>query len=1823
MTFSFTLLFLIFSSSSGFTQENCLNFDGIDDYVNLGTISPVGNFSTGFTYEAWVKWDAFNVSSRLLDIGIGTTDNICISNQVADQGHLKVTVYNGSTESQIVAPDILTLSVWQHVAVTIDDVGNTIIYIDGNIAYTGVVSVPLDVARNSCFIGKSNWGTDGYFDGEIDEVRIWDTVRTQTEIQNFMNNSLIGNEPNLVAYYDFNQGVAGGQNGSELSLIDRTIYGNTGTLYNFDLMGGAISNWVSGVTFASGAAGDDGETCDGTYTMMATEPMGTWSIVSGNASFSDINDPQATVSNLALGPNVFGWNFMERKGYDEVTITNNEVVADAGMDNSVASSNYTLTANNPTYGTGEWSLVSGGGTFTNTNSPTTEVINMSQGLNTYRWTVTAGTCTINDEVNITNIATSQDSLALVALYNSTDGANWTNNTNWLTGNLDTWFGVTVTTGRVTQLQLYGNNLIGTIPVEIGNLTNLTGLSLVNNQLSGSIPHEIGNLTNLSDFRLEGNNFDSLPDLSALINLGYAYIYDNNFTFADLTTANLTASTDYSYQPQKEVTLNQTQFYVEEGSNFTLDITALSDGQISDPGNVYQWYYNSNPISGATAAIYTINNFSQTEDGIYYCEITNTNFPDLTLKSQDITIETQTLENGLVAHYPFNGNANDESGNGNDGIINGATLTPDRFNNQNAAYLFNGTDAQITLTNTIQFDSNDFTISGWFNCTNTVPFQYLWRSGVGGNSELGIYINNDTLLLYGSSIESNFYLMSTQKLEENTWYNYAIKREGNNFYMYINGEEDLTGYFEVGDVDFEGASVSIGYNYSTPGEYFNGIIDDINVYNRALTATEIMTMYNVVGSAYAGTDQEVCEDFAQLSAENPAPYTGEWLTTASGSGVFANATNFQTQVTGLSPGINHFEWTVNVNGNIYRDTVMITSNAVTAFAGNDTTIYWQTYPIPTAEMQMRADAVSLPAVGIWTTNSPNAWFANDTQANTMVHDLRAGLNRLTWTVSNGNCVVSDDVLVFSSNNIHNKPGVKGVWNSVATWTPEVVPTQWDSVTIQNGTVDITGYVGNCRQLRVGSAGILTIKEGSVKDNKMIAGELHSKHLFIEQDVEKSRQEKGYAEVNVGSGGHLFIEQDVEKAVSGDGINVGSGGHLFIEQDVEKNKLSDAQVTINGGKSLYIKATQPTSMSPEATVQIGDGGHLFIEQDVEKTSKGLSNDHGIVVGDGGHLFIEQDVEKAKAPAEVIIRDGGHLFIEQDVEKSSKSLGSEVTITGGHLFIEQDVEKGNVLGNLVVRKNGTLTVNPGINGVTGAISTPKMQIKGGNVVIGNGAKAATSGITSGHLFIEQDVEKGQPKVTSPNLTLNGNGELNFYTLPGFVGNAYIDIMENCSFTMASGSKIIADNTTATIYMEDGASFIDETQGTGIPGEVIMEQNLIPGEKLIASPVTGFLNTIFESSTVYSWDETNTLWNEITGTQPLIVSQGYKLTTNALDTIAYVGEFAYGAQSFTLSNNLTNTNLNTRGWNLAGNPYTSAIDWEQVTLSGIENTVYTFDENIQNFRVYQKGGISLNGADQFISTAEGVFVKSHPEAIAPILNFGNAKVHKILGLYTPKQPKVLTDVIKFKVTGDTYYDEALVAFSETNLSTYESDYDAFKLESLNSEAPSLYTKTPENIELSIDVRNYPATESIIPLNFEGIAGDYQISIPQFDLASNYRAKLKDLQSEAVYDISSAFTYNFTTNNGDSPERFELIFNDVTSVNNISENENIRIYAGNNEINISTTVEGKHQIRISDISGKVVYFNEFSGKGLHKINFNKPAGVYFVNVKANSILKTEKVFVK
>jgi Leucine-rich repeat (LRR) protein len=124
--------------------------------------------------------------------------------------------------------------------------------------------------------------------------------------------------------------------------------------------------------------------------------------------------------------------------------------------------------------------------------------------------------------------------ALVALYESTAGEDWEDNSAWLTSETPcNWSGVICEQGHVTELQLDSNQLVGSLPFDIGNLTQLKSLYLDKNQLSGPLPAQIGSLAKLQVARFGGNQFSRVPvELANLRDLVFLELWGNQLSGKD-------------------------------------------------------------------------------------------------------------------------------------------------------------------------------------------------------------------------------------------------------------------------------------------------------------------------------------------------------------------------------------------------------------------------------------------------------------------------------------------------------------------------------------------------------------------------------------------------------------------------------------------------------------------------------------------------------------------------------------------------------------------------------------------------------------------------------------------------------------------------------------------------------------------------------------------------------------------------------------------------------------------------------------------------------------------------------------------------------------------------------------------------------------------------------------------------------------------------------------------------------------------------------------------------------------------------------------------
>ena len=213
---------------------------------------------------------------------------------------------------------------------------------------------------------------------------------------------------------------------------------------------------------------------------------------------------------------------------------------------------------------------------------------------------------------------------------------------------------------------------------------------------------------------------------------------------------------------------------------------------------------------------------------------------------ELTETNDPLVTGLKAYYPFNNNANDESGNGYDGTANGAILTNDRFDNENSAFSFNGsTFIDVPIIPNLQ-KTDTFTFSCWISSGNLDNNHVIYGEDDGSDYDaffISTYINQVNISLYNAGWTHS--RSNTYDFELNTLYFLTIKKNNTIINYYVNGNKigsETNLAHSISNKSPNNGWIGKTRDGALSQSFFNGSIDDIRYYNRALTESEISQLY---------------------------------------------------------------------------------------------------------------------------------------------------------------------------------------------------------------------------------------------------------------------------------------------------------------------------------------------------------------------------------------------------------------------------------------------------------------------------------------------------------------------------------------------------------------------------------------------------------------------------------------------------------------------------------------------------------------------------------------------------------------------------------------------------------------------------------------------------------------------------------------------------------------------------------------------------------------------------------------------------------------------
>ena len=800
---------------------------------------------------------------------------------------------------------------------------------------------------------------------------------------------------------------------------------------------------------------------------------GLWTVASGTAQISDATAFQTVVTNLNSGTNVFRWKISNASCSDEdyITITNNEVFADAGTDQSaVCDSSATISANLLS-GTGYWTTTSPTATIQNSLATTTLVEHLSFGANNFQWIVSNNGCSDVDEVIVTsilprnvdagfdqNICTDNTNLAAsnpgigTGLWQNTGGAGTvadpTANQTTVSGlaNNENRFTWTVTVNgcsETDEMSIFNNSIY----VNAG--TDQTICNQDTLVLNGTTPGS--GITGMWSVRGGSGTFDNASVYNTVvrgiakgINTYRWTLSDGNCTnYAELTVTNNTPDsaivgsdqficTDNTIINSIPVTNGTGSWDVTSGAGTIVNRTSnnTSVTGINKGPNTFTWTVNKNGCQLSADLVVTNNSVDAyiADNEVVICTNThtatiignapgtgetgywvkqnpadagiivnsNSNVTNVTNLANGDTYFTWTIENGLCS--------NSDVVKVTDNYYN-TTATPAGPNTLCVDYSpilggtppAGGTGRWSSTAPDVTFD-NDTKVST------------IVRNLPGGTSAITWTVTKD-----GCSAPASFNLINNA-IYTSAGADQIVCTD----YTTMNAQALLSG--ETGQWTVNNSSVIIT-DTSDPTTSVSNLIPGANTFTWTIqgngcTATDEIIVSANAFSVTAGNDDIACGTTYNLAASDPLTGTGLW-TVASGTGRFANASNFETAVYDIENGTNTFTWTVHRNGCVSSDDVTITNNLYIAVAGDDKSV---------CSDQTTVSAQPLNpvwgATGMWTAQTGGGVFTDPTNESTLVTGLAVGNNRLRWTVTkteSGTTCISYDEMVVTNNSVTASAG----------------------------------------------------------------------------------------------------------------------------------------------------------------------------------------------------------------------------------------------------------------------------------------------------------------------------------------------------------------------------------------------------------------------------------------------------------------------------------------------------------------------------------------------------------------------------------------------------------------------------------------------------------------------------------------------------------------------------------------------------------------------------------------------------------------------------------
>ncbi|WP_343667968.1 hypothetical protein [Chitinophaga sp.] len=552
-----------------------------------------------------------------------------------------------------------------------------------------------------------------------------------------------------------------------------------------------------------------------------------------------------------------------------------------------------------------------------------------------------------------------------------------------------------------------------------------------------------------------------------------------------------------------------------------------------------------------------------------------------------------------------------------------------------------------------------------------------------------------------------------------------------------------------------------------------------------------------------------------------------------------------------------------------------------------------------------------------------------------------------------------------------------------------------------------------------------------------------------------------------------------------------------------------------------------------------------------------------------------------------------------------------------------------NLTIQTGASVTVNGGAMQISGTISN-------------SGTFTATNGSIELNGSVAQTIPASTFATnTVNNLTSNNSAGI---TVSGTLNIA--GILKVTTGTLTTGGFITLLSTATQTALIDGS-------GSGsVSGNVTMQRYLPSafGYRYVSSPfqsatvsqLADDINLSASFPTLYSYVE-NVAYSGWTA---------YTTTTNALVPMAgYAANFgsSTAAVTFNMTGTVNNgtitsptfTNNNqpyTLGFNLAGNPYPSPVDWNAAggwTKTNIDNAIYYFnngttDQYAGTYSSYINGISSDGVANNIIPAMQGFFVHVSNGTFPVTATFAvnnTARVNNLTPNYhrdAPATVPLLRLAAGFTEDGSGE-DMAVVYFDHSAVKEFDQTMDALKIMNTDPSVPNMFMRGTDTNRLSVYALPYLQDSTfVIPLGLYTKKTGY-LTFRAADLLrmpAGWHIYLKDGE-DTYQQLTADAHYRTYVNAGNDDRRFSIVFS-LKALGTAPDNTTFNAYSAHGKIFVALDLEAgeTEQLTVCNVSGQVLFRTTVTGSGVRELGPSFSSGIYMVSLYSKKGLRTKKVFV-